>query len=369
MSHYDYGKNDMENFSIIQKKTGKIEHFPIFIKNDKESDEYQYVTRNFDKFDGLIFDGAAIGQYLGGTDPIHNRPNSIGFINETCIIKMNNYKIEWRLLDGINKPFIMNTNTPIFNLHIHSKNLNKFIDEFAFDIVIPLGPNDIHQIHKQVIHTKNNVIGYRNIYIISYDPNINIDGCITINENMFPFTMKDIQYYLGQHSRCGWYLQQLLKLYAGQVIPGILNKYLVIDSDTYFMKQTSFMKNNKCLYNFGEENHNPYFEHMKKMHSSFEKMSPSMSGICHHMLFETKYIKEIFSMVELLHTNKIFWKVFLESVDINMIPHSGASEYELYFNYMLKYRANEIIIRPLKWINNAQLINCDYDYISCHSWM
>ena len=36
MSHYDYGKNDMENFSIIQKTTGKIEHFPIFIKNDKE---------------------------------------------------------------------------------------------------------------------------------------------------------------------------------------------------------------------------------------------------------------------------------------------------------------------------------------------
>ena len=38
----------------------------------------------------------------------------------------------------------------------------------TFDIVIPVGPYDKLCIYKQIEYTKKNVIGYRNIYIISY---------------------------------------------------------------------------------------------------------------------------------------------------------------------------------------------------------
>ena len=40
--------------------------------------------------------------------------------------------------------------------------------------------------------------------------------------------------------RIGWYLQQLLKFYAGFVIPDILQRYLIIDCDTHFLKPTKF---------------------------------------------------------------------------------------------------------------------------------
>ena len=45
--------------------------------------------------------------------------------------------------------------------------------------------------------------------------------------------------------------QVLVKIkYAGIVIKNILDKYLVIDSDTFFLKPTSFIKDGKCLYNY-----------------------------------------------------------------------------------------------------------------------
>ena len=119
-----------------------------------------------------------------------------------------------------------------------------------FDIVIPLGPNDIEIINLQLEHTKKNVIGYRNIYLISYDKTIKIKDCVTISEELFPFSIKTVAKYHGRRERNGWYLQQLLKFYAGTVIPGILDKYLIIDSDTLFFKPIKFIENDKCLYNY-----------------------------------------------------------------------------------------------------------------------
>jgi hypothetical protein len=124
---YDINKNDMENFSSISNQTGLIDNFPIFIEDTKESLEYQFITKNFNRFN-FIFDAAAIGQYLGGVDPRNIEGDSRGFINETCIIKYNKYNIFWKTEDGIRRPFIEidNDTYPIFNLHIHSKNLKEF---------------------------------------------------------------------------------------------------------------------------------------------------------------------------------------------------------------------------------------------------
>jgi len=123
----------MQNFSTIEKKTNLIKHFPIFISADdtdeeeedkNKNQEYQFVTQGFDNFN-YIFDGAAIGQYLGGVDPANISSNTIGFVNETCIIKFNKYSFVWK----DKKPFIIirGKEYPIFNLHIHSKNLKMFI--------------------------------------------------------------------------------------------------------------------------------------------------------------------------------------------------------------------------------------------------
>lgn len=125
---YDFNKNDMENFSFIKDKTGLIQSFPIFIKNDHLSLEESFVSLNSDIFP-YIFDAAAIGQYLGGVDPRNTPGNTKGFINETCIIKYNQYKIWFEVINGEKKPFILiqDKKIPIFNLHIHSKNLIEFV--------------------------------------------------------------------------------------------------------------------------------------------------------------------------------------------------------------------------------------------------
>lgn len=259
-------------------------------------------------------------------------------------------------------------------------------DSELFDILIPVGPDDYDILLKQIKYTIKNVIGYRNIYILSNDILLNDvilknekwkDNIIFINENIYPFSLKNISEIHGENSRNGWYLQQLLKLYAFLYIPNILDKYLVIDADTFFLKPTIFIENNIPLYNVGDkilernEYHIPYFEHMKRLHEFFEKVS-KYSGISHHMLFEKKWLQEIFLLVENKH-GEPFWKVFLNLIDINLrdtnpYPKSGASEYELYFNYMIKFHPNEMKIRELERcdLNELPLDNTNYDYVSLH---
>jgi len=249
--------------------------------------------------------------------------------------------------------------------------INKDIyKEELFDIIIPVGPNDKNIIYTQIEYTQKNIIGYRNIYIISYNPDIRINGCITIDENIFPFTLKTVSNFHGILDRNGWYLQQLLKLYALITIPGILERCLVIDSDTFFLKPTKFIVNNKCLYNYGTEYHKPYFEHMFKLYDDLIKVDKDKSGICHHMMFEKIYICELINKIEEKHQDK-FYNVFLKFVNHIDNTLSGASEYEIYFNYILKNYTNKIEIRELKWINTNCLdfINFPYDYISYHWYM
>lgn len=239
----------------------------------------------------------------------------------------------------------------------------------SFDIVIPFGPSDKHIINQQIEYTKKNIIGYRNIYIISYDPNIHIDGCQTIQESLFPFSLQTVSMIHGKSGRNGWYLQQLLKIYALIIIPDILERCLIIDSDTIFLKPTIFVNDNKCLYNFGSEYHLPYFRHMSELDNNLVRMDISKSGICHHMMLEKKYIMEIIHKIEEKHNDK-FYNVFLKMVSESDKSHSGASEYEIYFNYMLKYHNDKIKIRKLNWNNVKNIdLNSDYDYVSCHYYL
>ena len=62
--------------------------------------------------------------------------------------------------------------------------------------------------------------------------------------------------------------------------------------------------------------------------------------------------------------------MFLECIDPNEKLKSGASEYEIYFNYLLLYHKNEFEIRNLKWINTKNFFYYNqFDYISCHWYL
>lgn len=121
--------NDMENWALcFQKKNEMIDTLPIFI-DDESSNEKKNITRNFQKY-REIFDAAAIGQYLGGIDPRNHDGNTIGFVNETCVFNYSYYKFIWRINEqNCNIPYIIinEITYPIINLHIHCKNLKKFM--------------------------------------------------------------------------------------------------------------------------------------------------------------------------------------------------------------------------------------------------
>jgi hypothetical protein len=239
-----------------------------------------------------------------------------------------------------------------------------------FDVVIPLGPHDLQNIKKQIECTKTNVIGLRNIYVVTPIAEFTHPGIIIINECIFPF-VDQIAIYHGKDKRNTWYFQQLIKLYSGFVIPGILDRYLVIDADTFFLKPINFINSeNQCQYNFGREYHCHYFDHMQRLHPELTRVY-ELSGICHHMIFETQIIQKMMAMVEEKH-DKFFWIVFLEKVE-PWLRHgfgSGASEYELYFNYVCKFHPDEIEVRELNWENVRKLdFTKDLDYISYHHFM
>jgi hypothetical protein len=124
IDEYDYSKHDMDNLAIFYHKHRDIVNtFPI-IDNSAVKSIY---NQEFERFNS-IFDGAAIGQYLGGVDPRNIPGDTTGFINETCVIKYNNYQFKWIKKGEYYLPHISINDhwVQINNLHIHSKRLDQF---------------------------------------------------------------------------------------------------------------------------------------------------------------------------------------------------------------------------------------------------
>jgi hypothetical protein len=514
--HYDVSKNDMENFAKYIS-VGKVVNLPIFCETPALTpdsgacertperrmskggqaihgmnrqdhvvncanpySEIAFVSQYYGQFP-YLFDAAAMGQYLGGVDPENIVGDTRGFVNETCVVKYDQYAFVWsnhQTHNDLYQPFlVINDNDnifttkdesssvshrmrrhehsvdslstsahssftcedesssvniqtpmrvprsgvfalrrpcaiPIFNLHIHAKTLGHFTmdsrapfynDRFSlvsntqwiqseyisprntrniqgvvlyspiresrqwFDVIVPIGPNDVSFIETHTQYIQRNVLGYRNIYLVSYDDSLRVAGCITISESIFPFSKKDV--VNTPEWRRGWYLQQLLKLYSPFVIPDILDTILVIDSDTIFTRPIHFIDGEHYLYGVGREYHPPYFTHAESLHPSFTRTHQTLSGIVHYMLFHRKYLKKIFGMVE-THHRKPFWRVFLDCVSPE--EESGASEYELYFHFMLRVFPHKIRCREL-----ANTMVSEYSdiyvqttpVVSCHSYM
>lgn len=141
LDNYSPYETDMQNFVTIKSKTDIIQNFPIFCEENSNNIAISFVSNNFNIFK-YIFDGAAIGQYFGGIDPrnntdfystglkaINSNDYNIGLVSPDCIVKYNKYVFQWKIVDGIKRPFIYinSLEIPIFNIHIHSKKLENFI--------------------------------------------------------------------------------------------------------------------------------------------------------------------------------------------------------------------------------------------------
>lgn len=254
------------------------------------------------------------------------------------------------------------------------------------DVIIPCTAKDLDTLEMCIEGIKNNCSQIRRVIIISAKKLT--DSAEWFGEENFPFNKYDValemfqgdergaeNYISKSGSRVGWYYQQLLKFYAPFIIPGISSNVLILDSDTIFLNPVEFFNSSgKGLYNPGTEYHPPYFMHMNKLtKGKIKKLSQKYSGISHHMLFQKSVLAKLFKLVESIH-NKDFWKAFCSCVDKKRFEDSGASEYEIYFNFVLK-NTNQAEIRLLQWTNldNMQDIPIykkkGYHYVSCHEHM
>lgn len=101
-------------------------------EKEKETDYYNFA----DELEG-IFDCAALGQYLDGCDPIFHPDKRVGFINPNTYIDPRNLMINWTVYnENMMIPYLSDGKREyrLYNLHVHSKRLNKFCSDAVYEI-------------------------------------------------------------------------------------------------------------------------------------------------------------------------------------------------------------------------------------------
>ncbi|KAK3239082.1 hypothetical protein CYMTET_50966 [Cymbomonas tetramitiformis] len=176
-------------------------------------------------------------------------------------------------------------------------------------------------------------------------------------------------------TRTGWYFQQLIKLYATEGISDLSEPYVVIDSDVIFYRALPLVTTDgaAAFYTAGDNFHEPYFQHMRQLTGGLvDRYLPELSGMCHYMVFHQVVLRSLFELVE-RECGRPFVEAFmlcLNRSDIEM----GASEYELYFNYAIRWHPERVLVRHIQWKNTACCmrdpaadIRDKYDFVAYHT--
>lgn len=181
------------------------------------------------------------------------------------------------------------------------------------------------------------------------------------DEKRFPFKMSDVASHLNCGRTCGWYFQQLLKMCAGDAIPGIRD-YMVVDADLVWFGRSIQMVAGRdaasgqptaYYYNTAAQRHKAYFDHMGRLTGgSVGRVDPAISGVSHHMIFKKDVMAALQAHCSKVHGGTPFWKAVLEAV----LPktYNAVSEYELYINYAMKFWPDTVKLRHLTFANGPR---------------
>jgi len=249
------------------------------------------------------------------------------------------------------------------------------------DIVIPTHQKDLPILEHCIAAARRKIVNVRRIIVISKE-------CYTKNaewfdEAAFPFSIELVKNHVGGHA--GWYFQQLLKLYAPLVIPDISENVMILDSDTVFFRRVRMLdRDGLPFYNISKDANvrdRPFDQRVAK-HT--QNMLPQLaienlpaefqqvSGISHNMVFNREILRDLFAKVEAHDANHDpFYKIFLKHADQG---HS-ASEYQIYFNFLLVFHPQKFHIRKLRYKNTADVnitkyrFRFKYYYCAFHSYL
>ncbi len=251
----------------------------------------------------------------------------------------------------------------------------------VIDVVIPAHKKDLATLDFCIKGIRKNIANVRRIIVVSKEKYS--DKAEWFDESRYPFSYQEISELVARQN-VGWNYQQLLKLYAVLVIPEISENVLIVDSDTVFFRKVKFFSPEGLpLYNLSKDQnldksdfHQTTFNHIKKIlpeiAQNFPKNFENVSGICHHMLFQKHFIKELFAMVEKHDASgEPFYKIFLKNRENSF----GVAEYNLYFYFLISLHPQDYKIRILKYKNTSNFspkkesLRLKYHYCSYHSYM
>lgn len=253
----------------------------------------------------------------------------------------------------------------------------------TIDVVIPAHKKDLQILEYCIDSAKKKIVGAGRIIVISKERYS--DNAEWFDEALFPFTIEMVRDQVGNTS-CGWYFQQLLKFYAPIIIPNISENVLILDSDTVFFRRVKMIDDKgHAFYNILKETNisrkgdfdDLVAQHMEQLFPAIaQKNLPpefqNISGITHNMVFNREVLRDLFKKVEEHHNNgEPFYKIFLK---FSRHTHC-ASEYQIYFNFLLLYHKEKIRIRKLRFKNTSDINirkyrnRLKYHYCSFHSYL
>ena len=232
------------------------------------------------------------------------------------------------------------------------------------DVVVPSDPGELDTLNFSVRSVRNFVADVRNIYVVGAE-NPGIEGVNFIDERNFPFNIHSVRQQLDSHARSGLYFQQLIKLYFPLIKSSCLEHVLAVEADTIFLHPCRFIDGRRPVFNFGDEYHAPFFEHMARLYPPLYRMF-AYSGVTHCMMFKRAWLNEIHMEVEAHHPRLPFWESYLRTID-PAERERGASEYEIYFHFCLMFHASDVTIRRFRWSNATSIddvLSEQQDYVS-----
>lgn len=268
-----------------------------------------------------------------------------------------------------------------FSCFLYGEKKHYHLTNDLIDVVIVSHPKDQGTLDDCIKGIRENCSNIRRVIVVS---SVKLtDQAEWFDEKNFPFNKEQIVYLIrrgdkkkiesfNKHCSAGWYLQQLLKLYASFVIPNISPNVLIIDADTIFMNPVEFLNEMNgglfCVRN--KEGREIYLKHAERLVPGYQRI-PGLYSVSHHMLFQRAILRDLFQTVEQCHRTT-FWRAFCFCVE----PHTcrGASEYEIYYNFAVNH-TDQVGMRQLKWQNSGdlhkkeQFKNEGYHFVAFHTYM
>lgn len=240
-----------------------------------------------------------------------------------------------------------------------------------FDVVVPYHIKDKDILPWCISGIHNHVNTARILVVCNRECQLDVEqtGAIFVDEESVieGLTIESYSYW-----RWYWYFQQILKLGMADKVD--TDYYLVVDSDTVFLREVSFFNaENKPLYTTHTEYHKAYFNAFRQLlgfHANRE-----YSFTVHHMMYNRHIVKEMRDRFR----GQTPWYLNIIKYLEPQPPGNSISQFneqETYGHYIKAVYPEEVNIRPLRRetsrdLPTEQLIKQlarEYDICNFHHW-